>query len=77
LEFENQTIRNEGRNNLERKDQLIEEFQNMPKEASRQTYIKKIGDLRQNLERQRNEYQKTSKEIKQVEDQIEFQNNTI
>jgi hypothetical protein len=35
LEEENQMIRNEGRNNLEKKDQLIEEFQKMPKEVGR------------------------------------------
>jgi hypothetical protein len=44
-------IRNEGRVNLDKKEQLIVEFQNMPKDASRKVYIKKISDLRTNWER--------------------------
>ena len=58
LDEENQTIRQEGRQNLERKDKLIEEYQKMPKDASRQIYIKKIGELKNNLEKQRADYKK-------------------
>lgn len=35
----------------------------MPKEIARGTYIKKINDLRSNLEKQRAEYLKVAKEV--------------
>ncbi|CAD8134204.1 unnamed protein product [Paramecium pentaurelia] len=77
LQEENQMIRNQGRVNLEYKEKLLVDLQNQPKEIARNQYIKKIVDLKNQLEKQKTEYLKQAKELSQLEDSLQFQDNMI
>lgn len=70
-------IKVDGRNNIQAKEDLIKEYQSMPKETLRSTFIRKIQDLSLNLKKAKEDHFKSTVELGQLEDKINLQNNFI
>lgn len=62
----------EIRNKYDLRDTLLEEYKNIPKEGNREIFVKRIMDMAQNNNLQREEVKNTVRDYDNINDQIGF-----